>query len=213
MFPGKNVLGSDIGTIDANVNLHTFRKLEFQPLDTASVIASRSFTSVVNTYKSEQDGIFAGVRTDINSVKTDISKNQTDIFDASQRIETVKSEIKAIYSVNETTGVEEGRLAQVFTRINAIDNSLQTAMSYMSEEGLNVETSRNPDTVTTITGDGIKTVSSSDRSKILIYVNNVQTMVRDVSIIGYLDVGGTSLSQKNETEYDGTTSKGLAFYN
>ena len=208
-----NHISTDAASITVNMNDHITKQFEFQPLDTAGVLSSRSFKSVVDTYRDEQNGVLAGVRTQINSVQTDVGKLNDADAETARLINDIRNEIKVIYVEDPKTGQQKGVIADVASRIDALKGRVDTAMSYVDTDGLKVETSEAQGTVTTIQGNGFKVVDKTDPNKELIFVNTVQTFIRDASIIGFLDVAGTSLSRKVEKEYDGTDSHGLAFYN
>jgi len=186
--------------------LYGFVNGEFQPLDTAAVLESRSLRTEFMTYSSTNDGIVAGIRSDLSTVENTTGELANDISSTKQLVESVRSELATI------TKDDTGYLALVTQRIDALTNRVEKAEGYMTAEGWVVEDSNNQNTKTIMTGDGLKVTSNEEgNNDIYLEVNSVNSTIHNTTITGYANIAGFSLVQKEETEYDGTSTLGMAF--
>lgn len=186
--------------------LYGFVNGEFQPLDTAAVLDSRSLRTEFMTYSSTNDGIVAGIRSDLSTVENNTTELANDISSTKQLVESVRSELATI------TKDDTGYLALVTQRIDALTNRVEKAEGYMTAEGWVVEDSNNQNTKTIMTGDGLKVTSNeAGNDSIYLDVNSVNSTIHNTTITGYANIAGFSLVKKEETEYDGTSTLGLAF--
>lgn len=186
--------------------LYGFVNGEFQPLDTAAVLDSRSLRTEFMTYSSTNDGIVAGIRSDLSTVENNTTELANDISSTKQLVETVRSELATI------TRDDTGYLALVTRRIDSLTNRVEKAEGYMTSEGWVVEDSNNQNTKTIMSGDGLKVVSNeAGNDSVYLDVNSVNSTIHNTTITGYANIAGFSLVKKEETEYDGTSTLGLAF--
>ena len=125
--------------------------------------------------------------------------------------------------------VNGDNISMLFSRMTAVDGItydadgnpievdgnylLKWAKAYLNENGFNVTDSTNVNTKTIVTGNGIKVTSPTNDNEIYLEVNSSNSTIHNTTITGYANIGGASFSRKQETEYDGTSSYGVAIYN
>lgn len=108
--------------------------------------------------------------------------------------------------------LKDGEISALTRRIDELNGTVKWAETFLDEKGLNVRDSSNTNTITTVTGDGVN-ISNSDGTETLLNVNSTNSTIHNTTITGYANIGGASFSRKQETEYDGTASWGVAIYN
>lgn len=119
----------------------------------------------------------------------------------------------AISTLESKLSIKDGEISALTSSIDQLNNQLTWARAYLSEKGLNVADSENPNTKTLVTGDGINITDPNDDTIIYLNVNSTNSTIHNTTVTGYANIGGASFSRKQETEYDGTTSYGVAIYN
>ena len=195
-----------------NDRLYSYVNGEFQALDTASILESRRIEASFTTYVDEANGTFAGLRTVINSVTNDVNSLTNDITEASTRISTLDSTLSKIVKYDSNGNIIGGYLGFVTQSIDNLTNRISRAEGYMTDEGWTVEDSNNTNTKTIMSGNGLKVVSNeTGNDSVYLEVNSVNSTINNTTITGYANIAGYSIQVKEETEYDGTTTAGMAF--